>query len=67
MGGNEKFQSFMDSYGPEGGYSKSASMHERYHCWAAAQYREKVRLVLSVLSIYRTAIAADAVHRGGVV
>lgn len=32
----------MDGYGPEGGYNKSLSMNEKYHCWAAAQYREKV-------------------------
>ena len=39
----------MDSYGPEGGYSKNADMRERYHCWAAAQYREKVCLSRATL------------------
>lgn len=42
MGGNEEFTSFMDSYGPEGGYKKGMGMQEKYNSWAATQYREKV-------------------------
>jgi ADP-ribosylation factor GTPase-activating protein 1 len=32
----------MESYGPEGGYRKGMDMQEKYNCWAATQYREKV-------------------------
>jgi hypothetical protein len=34
----------MESYGPEGGYRKGMEMQEKYNCWAATQYREKVSL-----------------------
>jgi hypothetical protein len=42
LGGNEAFKTFMESYGPEGGYRKGMDMQEKYNCWAATQYREKV-------------------------
>lgn len=32
----------MDSYGPEGGYTKGMSMQDKYASWAATQYREKL-------------------------
>jgi len=47
----------MKSYEPadQGGYNETASPYDTYHCWAAAQYREKVflfgfsiRLVINV-------------------
>lgn len=43
-GGNSRFMDFMRSYTPQeqGGYSDSASSYDRYHCWAATQYRQKV-------------------------
>jgi hypothetical protein len=34
----------MENYGPEGGYRKGMDMQEKYNCWAATQYREKVSL-----------------------
>lgn len=37
----------MNTYGPEGGYTKGMGMKEKYHSWAAAQYREKVRTMLA--------------------
>lgn len=38
----------MDSYTPtdQGGYKSGCTVHEKYHCWAAAQYRSKVRFQL---------------------
>lgn len=41
-GGNKPFREFMENYGPEGGYSKSQSIAEKYKTWAAAQYRDKL-------------------------
>lgn len=32
----------MDSYGPEGGYTKGMSMTDKYNSWAATQYRDKL-------------------------
>lgn len=45
MGGNAPFIAFMQSYTPveQGGYKEGMSAHDKYHSWAAAQYREKVR------------------------
>jgi ADP-ribosylation factor GTPase-activating protein 1 len=45
IGGNAPFVAFMQSYTPaeQGGYKEGMSIHEKYHSWAAAQYREKVR------------------------
>jgi hypothetical protein len=48
LGGNGPFLSFMESYTPadQGGYKSGMSPHERYHCWAATQYKSKVRRML---------------------
>lgn len=45
LGGNAPFVTFMQSYTPveQGGYKEGMSVHDKYHSWAAAQYREKVR------------------------
>jgi len=45
IGGNAPFVAFMQSYTPveQGGYKEGMSIHDKYHSWAAAQYREKVR------------------------
>jgi len=47
IGGNLSFKEFMKSYQPadQGGYKEGASPYDTYHCWAAAQYREKVGLI----------------------
>ncbi|KAG6877211.1 hypothetical protein C0992_010604 [Termitomyces sp. T32_za158] len=44
LGGNAPFQEFLKSYTPavQGGYSEELSSYDKYHCWAAAQYREKL-------------------------
>ncbi|TXT12984.1 hypothetical protein VHUM_01385 [Vanrija humicola] len=42
LGGNEAFKQFLDSYGPDGGYTKGMGMSEKYNSWAASQYREKL-------------------------
>ncbi|KAG6817879.1 hypothetical protein H0H87_001711 [Tephrocybe sp. NHM501043] len=44
LGGNAPFQDFMKSYTPvdQGGYTDSLSSYDKYHCWAATQYREKL-------------------------
>jgi len=44
LGGNLPFKEFMKSYKPadQGGYKEGASPYDTYHCWAAAQYRERV-------------------------
>ena len=49
IGGNGPFVAFMQSYTPvgQGGYKEGMSNHDKYHSWAAAQYREKVRLDIS--------------------
>ncbi|WWC92907.1 uncharacterized protein L201_007869 [Kwoniella dendrophila CBS 6074] len=41
-GGNEAFKTFIENYGPEGGYTKGIGMIEKYNSWAATQYREKL-------------------------
>ena len=48
LGGNGPFLSFVESYAPadQGGYKSEMSPHEKYHCWAAAQYKSKVRKAL---------------------
>ena len=45
IGGNAPFVAFMQSYTPveQGGHKEGMSVHDKYHSWAAAQYREKVR------------------------
>ncbi|KAH9965810.1 ArfGap-domain-containing protein [Russula dissimulans] len=44
IGGNAPFVAFMQSYTPveQGGYREGMSTHEKYHSWAAVQYREKL-------------------------
>ncbi|KAG6832158.1 hypothetical protein H0H92_004889 [Tricholoma furcatifolium] len=44
LGGNAPFQEFIKSHTPadQGGYTESSSSYDKYHCWAASQYREKV-------------------------
>ncbi|KAK8849755.1 hypothetical protein IAR55_005090 [Kwoniella newhampshirensis] len=42
LGGNEAFKTFMEGYGPEGGYAKGMGMNDKYNSWAATQYREKL-------------------------
>lgn len=44
LGGNEEFVTFVESYSPaeEGGYSKGMNLADKYTCWAAKQYREKL-------------------------
>lgn len=44
LGGNGPFLAFMQSYTPaeQGGYKEDMSVHDKYHCWAATQYREKL-------------------------
>ena len=34
---------FLRDYPAEGGYTAGMSTYDKYHCWAATQYREKVR------------------------
>lgn len=41
-GGNAKFAEFMDSYGPDGGYTKGMGINDKYNTWAASQYRDKL-------------------------
>ena len=43
----------MRSYSPvdQGGYKEELSAYDTYHCWAATQYREKVRRSHCGLSI----------------
>lgn len=40
----------MTSYEPAdaGGYVEGMTIQEKYHCWAASQYREKVNLYIEV-------------------
>ncbi|KAI0307049.1 hypothetical protein B0F90DRAFT_1684689 [Multifurca ochricompacta] len=44
LGGNGPFIAFMQSYTPteQGGYQEDMSIHDKYHSWAATQYREKL-------------------------
>ena len=34
---------FLCDYPTEGGYTVGMTMYDKYHCWAAMQYRENVR------------------------
>ncbi|THH16415.1 hypothetical protein EW146_g4228 [Bondarzewia mesenterica] len=47
LGGNGPFMDFMKSYSPaeQGGYKEDMSSYDKYHCWAATQYREKVHKI----------------------
>ncbi|KAF9481856.1 hypothetical protein BDN70DRAFT_875809 [Pholiota conissans] len=49
LGGNLPFKEFMKSYEPadQGGFKEGASPYDTYHCWAAAQYREKLDAMLA--------------------
>ncbi|KIL70276.1 hypothetical protein M378DRAFT_156370 [Amanita muscaria Koide BX008] len=49
LGGNALFQEFMQSYTPveQGGYKDGMSAYDKYHCWAATQYREKLDALLA--------------------
>ncbi|KDR84000.1 hypothetical protein GALMADRAFT_56493 [Galerina marginata CBS 339.88] len=49
LGGNLPFKEFMKSYEPadQGGFKAGASPYDTYHCWAAAQYREKLDAMLA--------------------
>lgn len=51
MGGNIPFQQFISSYEPAelGGYAPGMSISEKYNCWAASQYKEKVRISNNML------------------
>ncbi|WVQ95954.1 hypothetical protein IAU59_003053 [Kwoniella sp. CBS 9459] len=42
LGGNEAFKTFIENYGPDGGYTKGMGMQDKYNSWAATQYREKL-------------------------
>ncbi|KAH8118723.1 ArfGap-domain-containing protein [Phellopilus nigrolimitatus] len=44
LGGNAPFRTFMRNYSPpeQGGYTEGMSVHDKYHCWAASQYKEKL-------------------------
>jgi hypothetical protein len=56
LGGNLPFKEFMSSYNPpdQGGYKEGATSYDIYHCWAATQYREKVRLVPYIYIPYKS-------------
>jgi ADP-ribosylation factor GTPase-activating protein 1 len=42
---------FMKDYRPaeQGGYRPGMSVSEKYNCWAAAQYKEKVCLDIELI------------------
>ncbi|KAI0068581.1 ArfGap-domain-containing protein [Artomyces pyxidatus] len=44
IGGNAPFVAFMQAYTPaeQGGYKEGMAIHDKYHSWAASQYREKL-------------------------
>lgn len=47
LGGNAPFMKFMREYSAEqGGYTEGMSTYDKYHCWAATQYREKLTAAL---------------------
>ncbi|KAF8639688.1 hypothetical protein AX17_000952 [Amanita inopinata Kibby_2008] len=48
LGGNAPFQEFMQLYIPveQGGFKDGMSTYDKYHCWAATQYREKLNAML---------------------
>ncbi|TDL29831.1 ArfGap-domain-containing protein [Rickenella mellea] len=61
LGGNAPFRSFMESYTPveHGGYREDMTVHEKYHCWAATQYREKLNAELEGKSWVQSAPPSD--------
>lgn len=44
LGGNKRFREFLQNYqeADEGGYHEGMGAHEKYHSWAATQWREKL-------------------------
>ncbi|KAI0032952.1 hypothetical protein K488DRAFT_48819 [Vararia minispora EC-137] len=48
LGGNGPFHDFLAAYAPaeQGGYAPGMPAHDKYHCWAATQYREKLDFAL---------------------
>lgn len=46
LGGNKRFKEFLEQYTPTsvGGYEPGMSKDDKYGCWAAEQYKGKVRL-----------------------
>lgn len=48
VGGNQAFVTFMESYAPteDGGYRANMPLADKYTCWAARQYREKLDCML---------------------
>ncbi|GJJ07250.1 hypothetical protein Clacol_001450 [Clathrus columnatus] len=43
LGGNAPFKKFLEEYpSDQSGYIPGMTPHEKYHCWAATQYREKL-------------------------
>ncbi|KAF8592707.1 ArfGap-domain-containing protein [Ramaria rubella] len=47
LGGNAPFADFIRAYPSDhGGYTEGMSTHDKYHCWAATQYREKLTAAL---------------------
>ena len=56
IGGNGPFVAFIQAYTPteQGGYKEGMSIHDKYHSWAATQYREKVRTLTGLIASYLT-------------
>ncbi|CAE6394974.1 unnamed protein product [Rhizoctonia solani] len=49
IGGNGPFKTFLAEYEPKeaGGYHEGMPLHDKYHCWAATQYREMLSAKLA--------------------
>ncbi|KAF8165577.1 hypothetical protein B0H34DRAFT_689635 [Crassisporium funariophilum] len=49
IGGNLPFKDFMKSYEPvdQGGFKVGLTPYDTYHCWAAAQYKDKLDATLA--------------------
>ncbi|KZV69888.1 ArfGap-domain-containing protein [Peniophora sp. CONT] len=67
LGGNGPFHDFLQSYEPadQGGYTPGMSTHDKYHCWAATQYREKLDSMLQDKPWSPSAPPADATSPPG--
>ncbi|VDB97076.1 unnamed protein product [Peniophora sp. CBMAI 1063] len=67
LGGNKPFRDFLQSYSPaeQGGYTPDMSTHDKYHCWAATQYREKLDSMLQDKPWTPSAPPADAASPPG--
>ncbi|KAF8525300.1 ArfGap-domain-containing protein [Gautieria morchelliformis] len=47
LGGNAPFVAFLTEYPSDhSGYTEDMNPHDKYHCWAATQYREKLTAAL---------------------